>query len=97
MLYSLTTKEQTDAWADIYSEMKNRWKKSLIVTVEHIEYLFENKYVKGVINILKENLEDLKIRLRILLPISILHNNVYLNLNTQPSVMALLDDLIHFQ
>ena len=34
------------------------WKKSLIVTVEHIEYLFENKYVKGVINILKENLED---------------------------------------
>lgn len=31
MLYSLTTKEQTDAWADIYSEMKNRWKKSLIV------------------------------------------------------------------
>ena len=31
MLYSLTTKEQTDAWADIYSEMKNRLKKSLIV------------------------------------------------------------------
>ena len=31
MLYSLTTKEQTDAWADIYSEMKHRWKKSLIV------------------------------------------------------------------
>ena len=27
MLYSLKTKEQTDAWADIYSEMKNRWKK----------------------------------------------------------------------
>ena len=34
------------------------WKKSLIVTVEHIEYLFDNKYVKGVVNILKENLED---------------------------------------
>ena len=31
MLYSLTTKEQSDAWADFYSEMKNRWKKSLIV------------------------------------------------------------------
>ena len=31
MLYSLTTKEQTDAWADIYSEMKNRWIKSLLV------------------------------------------------------------------
>ena len=31
MLYSLTSKEQTDAWADIYSEMKNRWKKSLMV------------------------------------------------------------------
>ena len=30
------------------------WKKSLIVTVEHIEYLLENKYVKGVINILNE-------------------------------------------
>jgi len=31
MLYSLTTKQQTDAWADIYSEMKDRWKKSLLV------------------------------------------------------------------
>ena len=31
MLYSLTTKEQTDAWADIYSEMKDRWIISLIV------------------------------------------------------------------
>ena len=31
MLYSLTTKEQTDAWADIYSEMKDRWIKSLLV------------------------------------------------------------------
>ena len=31
MLYSLTTKEQTDAWADIYSEMKNRWITSLVV------------------------------------------------------------------
>lgn len=25
MIYSLTTKEQTDAWADIYVEMKNNW------------------------------------------------------------------------
>ena len=31
MLYSLRTKEQTDAWADIYSEMKDRWIKSLLV------------------------------------------------------------------
>ena len=31
MLYSLTTKPQVDAWADIYTEMKNLWKKSLIV------------------------------------------------------------------
>ena len=29
MLYSLTTKEQTDAWADIYTEMKHRWILSL--------------------------------------------------------------------
>ena len=29
MLYSLTSKDQTDAWADIYSEMKNRWIMSL--------------------------------------------------------------------
>lgn len=31
MLYSLTNKQQTDAWADIYSEMKDHWKKSLLV------------------------------------------------------------------
>ena len=31
MLYSLTTKQQTDAWADIYTEMKNRWITSLTV------------------------------------------------------------------
>jgi hypothetical protein len=31
MLYSLTSKEQTDAWADIYSEMKNRWKLSIFL------------------------------------------------------------------
>ena len=31
MLYSLTTKEQTDAWADIYTDMKQRWIQSLIV------------------------------------------------------------------
>ena len=38
MLYSLTTKQQTDAWADIYSEMKNRWKISLFAGF--IGYLF---------------------------------------------------------
>ena len=31
MLYSLKTDEQVGAWANIYSEMKNRWKKSIIV------------------------------------------------------------------
>ncbi len=31
MLYSLTTKEQTYAWADIYTDMKQRWIQSLIV------------------------------------------------------------------
>jgi hypothetical protein len=31
MLYSLTEKAQTDAWADIYSEMKNRWKLSIFM------------------------------------------------------------------
>lgn len=31
MLYSLTSKEQVDSWANIYLEMKNRWKESLIV------------------------------------------------------------------
>ena len=31
MLYSLTNKKQTDAWANIYTEMKSRWIKSLIV------------------------------------------------------------------
>ena len=31
MLYSLTTKEQTDAWARIYEEMKSRYKLSLMI------------------------------------------------------------------
>jgi len=31
MLYSLTTKEQTDAWATIYTEMKNRYRISLLL------------------------------------------------------------------
>jgi hypothetical protein len=31
MLYSLKTKEQTDAWANIYEEMKRRYKISLLV------------------------------------------------------------------
>lgn len=38
MLYSLTTKQQTDAWADIYTEMKQRWIKSLVVGF--VAYLF---------------------------------------------------------
>jgi len=31
MLYSLKTQSQVEIWADIYSEMKNRWIKSLLV------------------------------------------------------------------
>ena len=31
MLYSLITKEQTDAWADIYTEMKRRYRISLLI------------------------------------------------------------------
>ena len=31
MLYSLKTKEQTDAWAKIYEEMKKRYKISLVI------------------------------------------------------------------
>lgn len=31
MLYYLKTDEQIKAWADIYSEMKNRWKKSILI------------------------------------------------------------------
>lgn len=31
MLYSLNTKEQTDAWATIYEEMKRRYKMSLLI------------------------------------------------------------------
>ena len=31
MLYSLTSKEQTDAWAMIYEEMKYRYKISLLM------------------------------------------------------------------
>ena len=31
MLYSLKNQEQVEAWADIYTEMKNRWKKSILV------------------------------------------------------------------
>ena len=43
MLYSLTTKQQTDAWADIYSEMKNRWKQSLVVGL--IGYCIVGSYI----------------------------------------------------
>lgn len=42
-LYSLTTKEQTDAWADIYTEMKNRWFQSIIIGF--IGYIFLGKYI----------------------------------------------------
>ena len=38
MIYSLYSKDQTDAWADIYSEMKNRWIKSLVLGL--LSYLF---------------------------------------------------------
>lgn len=31
MLYSLNKKEQTDAWASIYEEMKSRYKTSLVI------------------------------------------------------------------
>ena len=31
MLYSLTTKDQMDAWADIYTEMKYRYRISLLM------------------------------------------------------------------
>ena len=30
MLYSLKNQDQVNAWTDIYTEMKNKWKKSLI-------------------------------------------------------------------
>ena len=31
LTYSLTTKDQLDIWQDIGTEMKNKWKKSLII------------------------------------------------------------------
>ena len=46
MLYSLTTKEQTDAWANIYIEMKKRWKMSIIlgfIGYSFIAYSFNNR------------------------------------------------------
>ena len=33
MLYSLNSKDQVEAWADIYSEMKHRWIKSLLIGI----------------------------------------------------------------
>lgn len=44
MLYSLNTKEQTDAWADIYTEMKNRWKYSLLFGF--VGYLVINEFIR---------------------------------------------------
>ena len=31
MLYSLTNQEQVEAWADIYTEMKSKWIKSIVI------------------------------------------------------------------
>ena len=31
MLYSLTNQEQVEAWADIYTEMKHKWIKSIVI------------------------------------------------------------------
>ena len=31
MLYSLTNQKQVEAWADIYTEMKSRWIKSIAI------------------------------------------------------------------
>jgi len=42
MLYSLSTKAQVDAWADIYTEMKTNWIKSL--AIGFIGYLFISLY-----------------------------------------------------
>ena len=46
MLYYLDTKEQTDAWANIYIEMKKRWKMSIIlgfIGYSFIAYSFNNR------------------------------------------------------
>ena len=42
MLYSLTTKEQINSWATIYTEMKNRFKYSLVLGF--IGYLLISMY-----------------------------------------------------
>ena len=31
MLYSLKNQEQVEAWADIYTEMKSKWIKSIVI------------------------------------------------------------------
>tara|TARA_B110000495_G_C22963728_1_gene565054 strand:- start:304 stop:750 length:447 start_codon:yes stop_codon:yes gene_type:complete len=38
MIYSLTEKQQTDAWADVYTEMKNKWHYSFIIGI--VGYIF---------------------------------------------------------
>ena len=43
MLYSLTNKDQVNAWADIYSEMKNRWIQSLFIGL--IGYILIGNYL----------------------------------------------------
>lgn len=42
-LYSLTTKSQTDAWADIYTEMKSRWIQSIFMGL--IGYILIGNYL----------------------------------------------------
>ena len=42
MLYSLTTKEQINSWANIYTEMKTRFKYSLVIGF--IGYLLISNY-----------------------------------------------------
>ena len=43
MLYSLTTPEQTKGWADIYMEMKWRWRSSIVVGF--FGYVFITKFL----------------------------------------------------
>jgi len=43
MLYSLTNQKQVSAWADIYTEMKSRWVKSLFIG--SFGYIFLSMYI----------------------------------------------------
>ena len=44
ILYSLTTKEQVNQWANIYNQMKLKYKKSLLIGF--ISYIFISLYFK---------------------------------------------------